>query len=379
MKLIYINSGDSSVMEAQVLQLLQYYHNRNIFEIVLLQGYKNKAERLCIERKLQKYLFLNIVWFKTFPNYTFFRKLAQFALFKILKVQCVGDFFIHTRGELYGAYAKLFLQTNKLPMNLLVDIRGVSIEEVELYMHVNKFLKKNKISNYLYAYSILKTQPEVNITVVSNTAKKYFVNKYGFNENFICVHPNIAGEQFVYSEEKRKEIREKLNLSDDEILVVCSTNGNAKWQKDVEIIEALVNNGCKILNLSPKVLEIDGVITKKVPYELMPSYLSAADYAVLWRDDNPVNNTASPSKFSEFACSGLHVLHNNSVGIAAEFINNYNAGIIVKEIGQLSNYEFKIIKCNDRYNVSQMALNIFGVKVIVNSYISKYESISSCK
>jgi hypothetical protein len=372
MRLIYINPGDSSVMEAQVLQLLSYYYSLNKFEIILLQGYKNNTEKYKLLCKLKPFNFINVIWFKTYPNYSIFKFNAQLSLNKVLKDLCHNNFIIHTRGELYGAFAKLFLLKYKLPLNLLVDIRGVSIEEVELYMSKSNILKRNKILCYKRAYGILKKDPHTKITVVSESAKDFLSNKYGFNSKSICVHPNITGNQFVFSLDKRKSIRNELNISDNQLLVVCSSNGNAAWQKDIILMDYLVKRGCTVLNLSSQKVDIKGVITIKVPFAQMPDYLSAADYAVLWRDNNSVNNTASPSKFSEFACMGLSVIHNRTVGIASDFIRQYHAGILINNPEEIMEIELPLIEVRRRVEIAQKARDVFGVEKTANSYINMY-------
>lgn len=382
MKLVYINAGDSSVMEAQVLELLKYYHNQHGFQLTLLQGCKNTSECYAIEKKLSSFSFLKVVWFKTYPNYTLYKYLAQNALNKVLRQECTSDFFIHTRGELYGSYAKIFLQKNKLPLNLLVDIRGVRIDEVMIYMQKNAILKHNKISCYERAYYRLKSHIPAEITVVSDAAKRYFINKYGFEARLISVHPNIAGEQFLYSKSKRLEIRDKLHISPNTPIAICSSNGNAAWQKDKLLMEQLVEKGITVLNLSPVVVNLDGVISLKVSFKEMPDYLSAADYAVLWRDVNPVNETASPSKMSEFACMGLYVIHNGTVDIATEYISDTGAGVILKSNSQLDEINLPIITDSLRQKWSEAGCLKFGIKEIANDYVNRYlnyESIDCCK
>ncbi|MDB4498319.1 hypothetical protein N9251_03150, partial [Gammaproteobacteria bacterium] len=364
-------------MEAQVLELLNYYLSNDIFEsLILLQGYKRETEKKALCEKLKHYSQIEIKWFKSYPNYSFFNILAYRSLKKVLIEASIDvKTVIHTRGEVYGSFAKRFLKKTKLPINLLVDIRGVSIDEISIYRKSNKFLKQNKVYNLLNHYQYLKNNNDTAITVVSNHAKDYFVGKYHFDETKICVHPNIVGKQFQFSLKKRHEIREKLGVTNDQLIALCSSNGAAAWQKDEMIMRKLVSQGIFVLNLSPKKVDIEGVHTMKVPFQEMPAYLSAADISVLWREDNPVNNTASPSKMSEFAAMGLYVIHNNTVGIASEYINKSKAGVLINDVNQLDTIDFTDIFLEKRKNWCQQGLELFGIEKLASSYTKNYKDI----
>ena len=79
------------------------------------------------------------------------------------------------------------------------------------------------------------------------------------------------------------------------------------------------------------------MISTIVPFSQMPAMLSAADIAVLWRDDTFINQSASPSKFSEFAAMGLYVIHNGSVAVATQYLKESGAGLIVRDMAEICN------------------------------------------
>ena len=60
---IYVNLGDCSVYESQVLELLQYIQNNYDLDVLLLQGYHSKSEKINLESKLSKYN-VNVKWFR---------------------------------------------------------------------------------------------------------------------------------------------------------------------------------------------------------------------------------------------------------------------------------------------------------------------------
>lgn len=361
-------------MEAQVLSLLEYYRNTNKFsDIILLQGFKSISEKDALKRKLNGFK-SKIVWFKSWPGYTVFQYFAFSSISKVLDRLTLDDeTIIHVRGELYGAIIHQYLCKKKSDAKFLVDLRGVTFEEVDKYYLHNFLLKKNKILLFKKAYR--KINRNIPITVVSEAFKKYLIKQHGFNEQDICVHPNIAGGQFIFNQKLRQKIRKELGLYENEIVAICSSNGAEAWQKDKDVIMPLITLKVKVINLSSIHQEIPGVINKFVSFKSMPGYLAAADIAILWRDNNVVNEVASPSKFSEFAAMGLWVIHNGTVRIASDFIRQNNAGIIVNSIDEITEKQIGSFSNYDRTYYSTIGRKIFGVENIAKSYIMHYEKI----
>lgn len=374
MKLVYLNNGDNSVMEPQVLSLIEFYRRRYKFDdIILLQGFKNDYEKAVLKRKLNGFK-SKIVWFKSWPGYAFFQHFALYSISKVLNYITLDDeTIIHVRAELYGAIIHRYLLKKKSNAKLLVDLRGVIIEEVDKYGVNNIILKRNKIIFFKNVYR--KICETVQITVVSEAFKEYLIKQHGFSEPNICVHPNIAGEQFIYNPNLRQEIRKELGLLEDDLVAICSSNGANAWQKDKELITQLIALDVKVINLSPTSLEIPGLLNKLVPFNSMPGYLAAADIAILWRDNNIVNEVASPSKFSEFAAMGLWVIHNGTVRIALDFIQQNNAGIIVRSIDEITEELLNSFRNYDRIYKSTLGREAFGIENIAKSYIMHYEKI----
>lgn len=373
MRLIYLNSDNTSVMEAQVISLLEHYRITNKFsEIILLQGFKNTSEKQDLEKKLYGFK-STIIWFKAWPGYTIFKGLAFSSISKVLdKLTLDHTTIIHVRAELYGAIIRHYIIRNGLKTKFLVDLRGVTFEEIAKYYLHNWILKRNKISLFKNAYKEIQSVP---VTVVSNAFKEYLVKEHGFKEKNIYVHPNIAGDQFIYNLSLREKIRNEMGFKEEDIVAICSSSGGNAWQKDKDVIERLVALKIKVINLSSSQQEMRGVINKFVSFKSMPSYLAAADIAILWRDNNIVNKVASPSKFSEFAAMGLWVIQNDTVRIAADFIRKYNSGIIVKSISEINEKQIASFYKHDRQYSSSVGRDTFGVENVAKSYIKLYLEI----
>lgn len=360
-------------MEAQVLSLLEYYKNSNVLtEITLLQGFKNKSEKAALKKKLKNFN-SKVIWFKGWPGYTFFQKLSLYSIGKVLdQMDLDPETIIHVRGEIYGAILQAYTNSRNSGARLLVDLRGIGFEEVSNYYPLNFILKRNKA--ILFRNSFVKIR-NTQITAVSQAFKDYLVESHEFKKKNICVHPNIADKQFTFSNVLRKQLRNELGLGDDKLVAVCSSGGGAAWQKDQELIEPLMKLEVQIINLSTNRVEIPGVINKLVPFALVPAYLAAADMAILWRDEHIIHKVASPSKFSEFACMGLWVIHNGTVKIASDYIKNNHAGLIIKSPNQITRDKVNLFSNYNREDYSVIGRNTFGVEQIAQSYIKTYRNI----
>jgi hypothetical protein len=374
MKLIYLCNGKSSVFDSQVLSLLSHYKRNNLFEsIYLLFGYRNQADIDWIERKNTEDI--SLVFYKTYPNYPLF----NFRIRKNLYLACQGIskdfswFFFHIRDEMISFhFKKMIVKLNVGGNQVLTDVRGVNIEQIKEFSRTNSFFKALKIINYKLAFNALKE--DANLSVVSEALKMHLINSLNIKKSIIKVNPCLVDDNFYFNEDKRAKIRNELNLRNDEILVVFTSGGSADWQKNKEIIK-IANKGLKIINLSVDEIINDNIMTMFVPYIEVPSYLSAADIAFIWRDKSLVNIVASPVKFSEYIACGLPVIHNGTVDLINQITNNPFNGICIEHLDNLDVKQLKrIITATDRIKLSNSGINVFGLSKITDCYMQIYNS-----
>lgn len=383
MKIIYICSRDVSVYESQVLSLLSFMYNNGI-DVTLLQGYQTDTEKKELDKKLELYSYLNVEWFslcKPLPhNEKKNKSILQKALLSVPNCQHAV---LHIRGVYTSHLTKEILKENKLLIPILCDVRGVELEE-HIYSAKKGSLYSKIIHTFCryynaYTYNHFYTNDDypLFITSVSPLINDYISNHYPNCKYPMFVHPNIAGKQFVYSDEGRKEVRKQLGYTDKDIVAICSTNSNAVWQMDYLTISTLVGMGIKVINLSSSNPNIEGCKTMKVKFVDMPNYLSAADIAVLWRDVTFMNESASPSKFSEFAVMGLYVIHNDSVYIASNHIKKYGAGCIIRDVQQIPDtIDLQSIETKRKERI-QNGMHSFGIDSIGKSYIDLYNQMNN--
>ena len=365
---IYVNLGDCSVFESQVLELLQHIHNNYDLDVLLLQGYHSKSEKINLESKLSKYN-VNVKWFRTYSKYIGVWWLTKITFASLLQSITIDDnTYFHVRGFEAGVLLKSRLMRLGLLEHLLVDVRGVPIEENMLY---GKGRVKSILKKWFYTtiiHQLIRCQ-QLKITTVSEKLKEYLIQYYHFNNDNISVHPNICSQTFVYDEIARSTIREELGIKNDELLFLCATGGGAAWQNDKIMITKLAQAGYKFINLSPNAIDCPNVCNKVVPFDYMPHYLSAADVALLWREDNPVNNVASPSKFSEFAVMGLYVIHNGTVDLAKAYIEKFKSGYIVTDVDNVKIPTIHEILAK-RVSWIDFGKEMFSVDIITKDYLS---------
>ena len=379
MKLVYVCDGVASVYESQVLELLRFLAKKT--DVLLIQGFHSNKEKIILKEKLSKYPELKVAWVRTFGYYPFLMHRSYNSFLRVLKKIPFQDTVFHIRGELVGYIFKRMAREKYPSMKILIDIRGIVLEEIAyklLYVHgfrkiLFKILQKyvSHVSHELFNGD----NCQIYLTCVSSCMVDYIKHNYPNCNYTMLVHPNIAGEQFSYSETKRKEIRRKFNIADDELLAICSTGGNSVWQEDQLLIPYLIDAGIRVIHLSKKDFHIPGCITTTVPFQDMPAMLSAADIGVLWRKKVFINESASPSKFSEFARMGLYIIHNGSVKNAIEYIKTNKSGCIIDEV---FDFEKKLIPENlieQRRNLCRKGLETYGLTNIGNSYLRTYKHL----
>ena len=381
MKLIYICGGDVSVYESQVLELLTYLQSHGI-DVTLMQGYKHQAEMSALEAKMKKHDGVNVVWFKSKPVYGFMERSQERQIYRALtSIPDYSNAVVHVRSEYLGYIIKQIFIRYNIHLPLLIDIRGVVYEELRYrIIHtagIRKLLNRVQLRFYRHFYPKLFSKDSLPIALssVSPLINAYITNNYPECVYRKVFHPNIAGDKFVFTQEGRQEIRKKYGFAEDELVVICSSNGGSVWQKDSTIIGHLVKNGYKVINLSPNPLNMEGCITTLIPFTDMPKYLSAADIAILWRDDTFMNNSASPSKFSEFASMGLYVIHNRSVAVATDFIAKYNTGVLCNDPeAAIASIDIESVKTK-RQKRCEIGQHTFSVQYLGQSYINTYHQL----
>jgi hypothetical protein len=372
--LVYVCYDVGSVFESQVLSLLKGINEANIFDkVYLILGINDVGQKKVLNKKICPTI--ETLYIRSFPNYPVFNYRNQNGLKTALRKlnMNMNKILFHTRGELTAMHLSRVLG-KKYFKRILVDVRGTSVEEITEFADTNLISKALKISNYKKALKNLTNFSY--ISVVSDSLKEYLNFSYKIDNKKIWVTPGLAGKHFGFNENERSKLRSKLDLNNDDKVIVFSSGGTANWQNNDAILK-LAEKGLKVLNLSKKEISHKNVINKFVSYDEMPLLLNAADVAIIWREKSLVNKVASPVKFSEYVCAGLPVIANSSVNMIADYINKHHCGILVDD---LSSVDMKIaneLSSKSRNNISKEGINNFGIEKIVEKYLEIYSSMDN--
>jgi hypothetical protein len=373
-ELIYINSGVGSVFPSQVIELLNFYQNLNWFnKITLICGVRNELERKKTEEWLASSSF-NIIFYRTFPNYSFYNRIAIIHLISAISTaQMDHSTIFHIRGWssasiVYRSLRKVILDNLKI----LIDLRGALKEEVIDFQKTNWLQKKIKVININKAVSALKNYSF--ISVISNSLKEYVLSNVSNIEGEVFINPCLAGNSFIYSVEQREKLRNILGVKENEKLLVFSSGGESLWQNNQELIK-IASKGFKILNLSKVYVDHPNVITKYVKYEEVSEYMCAADVALIFREKNIVNKVASPVKFSEYLCSGLPVISNKNVDVIKQCIENTGYGLLVDSMDEINLEAVDKLCALSRNKISDYGRKHFGIESVAERYLKIYNEM----
>lgn len=136
------------------------------------------------------------------------------------------------------------------------------------------------------------------------------------------VIPCLAPEgEFFFDPGLRTRIRKDLGIAVDEAVYIYSGSLTVYQCVDetVAVFRTAIKAGRKarLIVLTPEAarasqicadLPAHSVICKSVPHAEVNGYLNAADFGMLLRDSTPVNAVAFPTKFAEYAMTGLQVV-----------------------------------------------------------------------
>ena len=147
--LLYFCDGIGSVFDSQVLALLKVINERNTFKkTYLFLGIRNKIQRNVLKAgKVPSEI--KTVFFKTYPNYPVFNFMIRKSIQNALLSQSINlkEAIFHTRGEMIAWHLSKILESNYYK-NIIPDVRGASVEEIEEFNNFNKITKSLKIINY---------------------------------------------------------------------------------------------------------------------------------------------------------------------------------------------------------------------------------------
>ena len=201
--LFYFCEGMGSVFDSQVLTLLTAVSEKKFFsKIYLFLGIRNENQKnIILTRKISPEI--QIIFFKSYPNYPFYNYLNRKSIRKALFNQSINfdEVIFHTRGEMIAWHLTKILN-EKYHKQIIPDVRGASVEEIDEFYNINKILKILKTRNIKESIKNLKRFHK--ISVVSGSLKEYLVNNYKIDGEKIFITPCLSGANFRLNEPERE-------------------------------------------------------------------------------------------------------------------------------------------------------------------------------
>jgi glycosyltransferase involved in cell wall biosynthesis len=151
-------------------------------------------------------------------------------------------------------------------------------------------------------------------------------------------------ERPLFSPSARKEFRDKLGVSDDELLFAHISTA-ARWEDFDTVISffraARLRRASRIIFLTTLNASVvtsslasddpirQSIIVRKAQVDEVPCHLSAADVGLLLRKPHESFRVATPIKFSEYLGAGLATVVSDGIGNAAEIVESRRIGVSV--------------------------------------------------
>lgn len=279
-------------------------------------------------------------------------------------------------------------------VKVIFEARGAALEESKHVLGSQPTLNHRfRLFRLAVHEKNIVTKSDV-VICVSNALEKYYKSKFKIRKNRFFVFPGAADTHlFSYKESLRKKNREKFDYKNTDKVIVYSGKLSLKWEIPDVVFSFFkrvkeLDSNFKFLILTPdqdKCKEfvrnydlINEIVITKVPFEEVSSYLNAADFGLLLREDVPMNNVASPTKFSEYIMSGLPTIVSNGVYDYVDLVNETGFGIVLENMYSLSKDELE--KVNSLINIDRMKISDWGVANLskdkfVNQYINLLQNI----
>ena len=370
-KVLYVLTENLSlgVIKSQVLAHIKMIEKKKIAKFEILLCYWSQSELLKTKAEIEN-KYLKIHFLKIFRPIFFLDSLNAYLLKH--KIKKIGSFtYIHARTDYCVKILKMIDKKTKV----LWDCRGDST--AELYHNPRErfiILRRMILEKRFYDAGKIATK----IIFVSMYLKDKFkrLNKNFPKKNIFLIPSLASSDLFFYNKNIRQRMRKLLKIKNNTRVFIYVGgmqnyqkfpqtlnffNDLKKYDKNI-ILLVLTNNTNEAMNY---IKDNDSIILKNVKFEDVNNYLNASDFGLLIREDNHANNAGSPTKFAEYAMTGLQIISSPSVS------DYFNLNSKIKNI-----YDYKkfILKRNLVYDRDKVA-NFYKLKLSRESFTNTFERL----
>lgn len=394
-----------TVTDSQIINWLQLYEEQGVvFDLLLLAGikpyFKDKKLRKSKIKEARKKISGKIYQIYSIKPTTVFGQTIIFTGLFVLFLKDIllrRTLIIQTRTS-SNLRALKWLKTIYSKLAIVFDTRGAVAEE---YLLTEAKLKGHSNSNNHHHYvKIIRRELDFiwvadKVFTVSNRLKTYYLEKDSrISEDKIIVIPGCADQNmFFWNNHARNRVRDNLGIN-DRIVLVYAGGLDQTWQ----IPERLFYIFSKLSEHNPQLffmcitankdivqtyvrkfnIRNENIWIDYVKNDSINDYLCAADIGLLFRENTPTNNVASPTKFAEYVMAGLPVIISEGVGDFSAFVKKFKIGLVIKNDSYSLEKEITkyLINLNvDREKIAALCKKEFSKQRYLARSINAYKDI----
>lgn len=368
--------------------LIKMKHVKYLFKSKEYKDYKKAKQMYDGKTKIMYFL-------PTKLSISIFFIALQFLIPNLIHLLKREKIIIQTRDDSFWNALKLLKKVAPSRIFIIYDSRAANTEEYKFSHSIRKMNPKEE-KKFIEIEKREMSMVDISDKVfcVSNVLIQYHKNKAKINgEKFFLYPCSSDREKFYFSDSYRKILRGHFGWG-NKIVMVYSGGLLMPWHlvdqmfslfKEIHEINKefqflILSNDIHIAYKKQKEFDISDSVMHvlTVKNSDVHQYLSSCDLGLLLREDVPMNNVASPSKFSEYLMCGLPVVISPRIGDFSDFIENnkigyvlnfpYNPEAVVRDLK-------KIVTGSNKETISKLGNEHFSKQARMESIINQYKMI----
>ena len=399
---------DNTVFVTQISDWLNLYQEKGVdftllevffYRSLLRKGWKGNQKKGIITT-----LQIPSAFSVAFPSRGLFVWLNALLWSRIIKrIAKDANSVVLMSRDIYGKEISLIRKFLAKPVYFIYDARAASVEENIFSAVKSHSLSKKKFDVFHHiTYTEYRTLKEADtVFAVSNQLKRYLIRNYDVSKQRFFIYPCLSDAQkFYYNKEIRNNYRKQLGYTDEDMIILYAGglanayHGTSTFMEFINQIAKSKHN-TKFLLLSRDKIEehvvyerypnlSNRILIKSAANSEMVNYYNAADLGLLLRENVPMNNVASPSKFAEYMLCGLPTIISEGVGDYSSLCVENHLGIVIKEdeMNHPSSFDFS---CLDEYKpsddmrerIAQFGFNHLSKQARIDAVVKKMKSIGN--
>jgi glycosyltransferase involved in cell wall biosynthesis len=246
---------------------------------------------------------------------------------------------LHARGS--ALYLGAALRRSSRTLRLVADLRGDAAAEARFNLGGAAGERRAKLVERMDARALAVADHVLCVSgvLLSEVRERFAINCPA------TVIPCVADERRFFPDPRRREdARQSLDLGPGPVIAYAGSIG--QWHRFDAIVEAFdavarANGAARFLIATRQTEEANRLLSDRpVLHERtrvrhgdadeVARWLNAADVGVLLRDPHPLNRVACPTKFAEYALSGLRVVVSGEIGDLGPWVRDLDLGACIR-------------------------------------------------